>query len=58
MRENDIKELIASINDLKNISNDIYVCGTSIFRTLNEEEKLNFLNRFKNETGYDFNIIS
>lgn len=58
LRDDDIKELIASINNLKNISNDIYVCGTSIFRTLNEEEKLNFLDRFKRETGYDFNIIS
>ena len=58
LREADIKELIESINELKNISNDIYVCGTSIFRTLNEEEKLNFLERFKRETGYDFNIIS
>lgn len=58
LREDDIKELIASINSLKNISNDIYVCGTSIFRTLNEEEKLKFLDRFKKDTGYDFNIIS
>lgn len=58
LREDDIKELIASINNLKKISNDIYVCGTSIFRTLNEEEKLNFLDRFKKDTGYNFNIIS
>lgn len=58
LRETDIKELIESINDLKVISEDIFVCGTSIFRNLNEEEKKNFLNRFKNETGYDFNIIS
>ena len=58
LRESDIKELIESINELKSISNDIYVCGTSIFRTLNEQEKSNFLNRFKNETGYDFHIIS
>lgn len=58
LRESDIKELIESINDLKSISNDIYVCGTSIFRILNKEEKTNFINRFKQETGYDFNIIS
>jgi hypothetical protein len=58
LRESDICELINSINDLKSISEDIYVCGTSIFRTLNQEEKDNFLNRFKKETGYDFNIIS
>ena len=58
MRESDVVELIKNINDLKEISKDIYVCGTSIFRTLKEEEKENFLNRFENETGYKFNIIS
>lgn len=58
LRESDVVELIKNINDLKEISKDIYVCGTSIFRTLKEEEKENFLKRFKNETGYEFNIIS
>lgn len=58
LRESDIKELIKSINDLKEISKDIYVCGTSIFRTLGDIEKENFIKRFKNETGYNFNIIS
>lgn len=58
LRENDVVELISSINDLKNISQDIYVCGTSIFRTLNDIEREEFLSRFKNETGYEFNIIS
>lgn len=58
LRESDIKELIESVNKLKLISNNIYVCGTSIFRTLNHTEKNEFLNRFKNDTGYDFNIIS
>lgn len=58
LREEDIQELIKSVNELKSISNDIYVCGTSIFRTLDESEKKTFLNRFKTETGYDFNIIN
>ena len=58
LRESDVKELIKSVNELKNISEDIYVCGTSIFRTLNDNEKDEFLKRFKNETGYNFNIIS
>ena len=58
LRESDIIELISSINDLKSISQEIYVCGTSIFRTLNYIEREEFLNRFKNETGYEFNIIS
>ena len=46
------------IHDLKSISKDIYVCGTSIFRTLDNAEKTEFLHRFKTETGYDFEIIS
>lgn len=53
-----MQELIEIINNLKSISEDIYVCGTSIFRTLKEVEKINFLTRFKNETGYGFDIIS
>ena len=57
LRESDIVELIKCVNDLKSISEDIYVCGTSIFRNLEKAERDNFLNRFKNETGYDFNII-
>ena len=58
LRESDIKELIKSVNDLKDISEDIYVCGTSIFRTLGDTEKEKFIERFKNETGYNFDIIS
>lgn len=58
LRESDINELINSIKKLKSISEDIYVCGTSIFRSLNDLEKISFLERFKNETGYNFNIIS
>lgn len=58
LRESDVKDLIKSVNNLKNISKDIYVCGTSVFRTLNDEEREKFLKRFKNETGYNFYIIS
>ena len=58
LRESDVNELIESIKELKNISKNIYVCGTSIFRTLNDLEKNTFLEKFKNETGYNFNIIS
>ena len=58
LMEDDIKELIKKINDSKCILKDIYVCGTSIFRTLSKEEKEKFLEKFKNETEYDFNIIS
>ena len=58
LRESDVNELIKSVNELKNISKNIYVCGTSIFRTLSDSEKNVFLENFKVETGYDFHIIS
>lgn len=58
LRESDIQELISAVNKLKNTYKDIFVCGTSIFRTLESKEKEEFLNRFKSETGYEFNIIS
>lgn len=58
LRESDIAELIKSVKELRTISQNIYVCGTSIFRTLNNTEKDKFLNQFKEETGYEFNIIS
>ncbi len=58
LRESDIQLLIENIKKLKNISQDIYVCGTSIFRNLEKDEKEEFLNKFKKETGYNFNFIS
>lgn len=58
LREEDVKELINSVNELKIKTQDIFICGTSIFRGLQEEEKSQFLNRFERETGYPFQIIS
>ena len=58
LRESDVTQLIDFINNLKKISKDIFVCGTSIFRTLSEVEKNDFIDRFQKETGYSFNIIS
>lgn len=58
LRESDIQELIRNVNSLKDITDDIYACGTSIFRTLPETERESFLNRFKEETKLDFHIIS
>lgn len=56
--ENDVEQLIKRVNELKEISYDIYVCGTSIFRSLVEEQKNQFLEYFKQETNLDFHIIS
>ena len=56
--ENDVEQLIKRVNELKEISYDIYVCGTSIFRSLVEEQRNQFLEYFKQETNLDFHIIS
>lgn len=54
----DIEILINKVNELKENYNDLFVCGTSIFRDLNKEEKNIFLTNFKNKTGLDFHIIT
>ena len=58
LREEDVNLLVQSINKLKEVTEDIYVCGTSIFRTISEEEKEKFLKEFYTRTGYEFHIIS
>lgn len=58
LKKEDIEELIKNINELKDITDNIYVCGTSIFRNLNSEEQKEFLDNFKKETNLDFHIIS
>ena len=55
--ENDVNRLIEKVKELENDDTELYVCGTSIFRTLTPEEKEEFLSKFKNETGCEFNII-
>ncbi len=57
--ENDVETLINKVKSVKEKYNtSIYACGTSIFRTLEENEKEEFLARFYKETGYSFHIIS
>ncbi len=56
--KNDINILIDYILKLKKDYNDIYVCGTSVFRDLKDREKELFLNNFFDKTGLYFNIIS
>lgn len=58
LNEEDINKLILEIKKLKEEYSDIFVCGTSIFRTLKEDEKISFIKLFKEKTGLDFNIIS
>lgn len=56
--DEDFKSLVDLVNALKSDYDDIYVCGTSIFRILEDNEKDEFLNHFKEATGIEFHIIT
>lgn len=58
LKAEDINTLIDNVNNLKNITNNIYVCGTSIFRNLTEEELNEFLRTFTAKTNLTFHVIS
>lgn len=55
---NDVKKLINLVKEEQKQYKDIFVCGTSIFRGLEQQMKEKFLTKFKAETGLDFHIIS
>lgn len=55
---NDVQKLIEVVKEYIPKYNNVYVCGTSIFRNLDDEQKNEFLNKFYNETGVNFDIIS
>lgn len=54
----DVGKLIKVVNNMQKQYTDIYVCGTSIFRSLTEEERKFFLQMFQISTGLTFHIIS
>lgn len=56
--ESDLDALINCINKAKESYDDIYVCGTSIFRVLEDAERDEVLSKIKEKTGIDFHIIS
>ena len=56
--KDDIEKLISLVKELKDQYQNIYVCGTSIFRSLSDEQRNEFLNLFLNNTGIQFDIIS
>ena len=58
INKNDTDILVNKVLELKKKYDDIFICGTSIFRDLNDGEKNTFLSEFKKKTGIDFNIIS
>lgn len=57
LNKEDINKLITKIKEYQQKYKNIYVCGTSVFRTLTKEQKEEFLKQFYNETGINFEII-
>jgi len=55
--DDDVRTLINLVKGLQEKYNDIYVCGTSIFRSLTEKQKEEFLSTFYDETKLAFEII-
>lgn len=58
LNDDDVKRLIELTNKQKELSNNIYACGTSVFRDLTDTQREEFLKVFKKETNLDFDIIS
>lgn len=58
LNENDVKKLIEIVREYVKKYNNVYVCGTSIFRNLEDGQKNEFLNIFYEKTGVNFDIIS
>lgn len=55
---NDVDKLINLVKEEQLEYDNIFVCGTSIFRVIEQQMKEEFLKKFYVETGLEFNIIS
>lgn len=56
--KDDINSLLNYIQYIKKETDNIYVYGTSIFRNIDSSEIETFSTNFKQESGYDFNVVS
>lgn len=54
----DVDKLISKVKELKTITKNVRVYGTSIFRDLNLSDRKIFIDDFLERTGIDFNIVS
>ena len=54
----DKEKLFNYINKLKEITDNIHIYGTSIFRIITDEERKEFLEEIRNKTGLSFKIVS
>lgn len=58
LREDDVRKLICLVCQCRREWGDrVYVCGTSIFRTIRVQERQQFLKVMKERTGLEFHII-
>lgn len=57
LNSEDVKTLIDTVKLYKEKYNNVYVCGTSVFRNLSDVQKHEFLELFKSQIGIDFDII-
>jgi len=56
--ESAVAQLIDYVNSFKDKTENIFIYGTSIFREIEGQVKGDFLEKFKKETGREFNIVS
>lgn len=54
----DKEKLFNYINKLKEITPNVHIYGTSIFRIITDEERKDFIAEMKNKTGLSFKIVS
>ena len=54
--DSDKQKLFNFVNSIK--KNNVFIYGTSIFRNLTNEQKEEWLKEFKDNTGYDFEIVT
>lgn len=58
LNNDDVAKLISVVKEYVQKYDNVYVCGTSIFRKLNDEQKKEFLDKFYSKTNVNFDIIS
>lgn len=54
----DVEQLLKLVLELKDITPNVYVFGTSVFRKLADKDKKAFLTKFEQKTGVAFNIVT
>lgn len=58
LQNSDINTLIKKVNELKTITDNIYIFGTSVFRNLSNNDLAEFKKEFETQTNLTFHILS